>query len=198
MTASDDDDELSARTGKQARGKKSKYPPNITVSMIAHANKNKGKNAAAPVKTPKPQKRKRQSKSGSDGEGEGDDDDEAPGSSKKLEGSDRGTRMFSPIGFLMTSCNAGLDAPTSSSDKIKRDNIKFIDQHYGIPCKSGGARWKNLDEKERTIFLRFINKTWSKAFNSWRHIIRKGVRALLCDKRDDQKFPVEAYFQVSI
>ena len=44
MTASDDDDELSARTGKQARGKKSKYPPNITVSMIDHANKNKGNN----------------------------------------------------------------------------------------------------------------------------------------------------------
>ena len=72
----------------------------------------------------------------------------------------RGTRGWSPIGFLIMICQCGLDAVTTASDCRKRFIIEFIEEHYLILC--GRSIWSSLGLDMQVRQLRLINHSFSK------------------------------------
>ena len=87
----------------------------------------------------------------------------------------RRTRRFSPLGFLMSFCTAGLTAASTVSDAAKTRVITHIESAHRITVSAG--EWASYTITQQTKILRGLNKTWSKHINSWRQCMQQIGRA---------------------
>ena len=107
----------------------------------------------------------------------------------------RGTRKFSPLGFLIMLCQSDFGAVSTATDTRKRSIIEFIKDKYKVLC-NGSISWKRWRETEQQHILGQLNGTWSKAYNSWRLSVQRSVKSLLQKRRNTGEEPVLSYFQV--
>ena len=107
----------------------------------------------------------------------------------------KSSKKFSSVGFVMGVCSVGLDVASTSSDKSKRRNIKFIEAMYGA-CFADRP-WGELGSDDKVAKIKQLNATWSKSLSGWRAVARDATSALLLSVWNDETKPTLAYFQVN-
>ena len=165
------------------------------MTVTCHPVDKKAKTKASPATSSKTSSKKpktpKKAEKWSDGEELSDDRAPFAGAAAVA----RGTRKFSPLGFLIMLCQSDFGAVSTATDTRKRSIIGFIEGRYKVLC-NGSTSWKRWRETEQQHILGQLNGPWSKTYKSWRLGVQRSVKSLLQKRRNTGEEPVLSYFQV--